>query len=421
MPIKSPDRSQPKPVLLVTTSTFPRWQGDSEPRFVYDLSRRLTPYVTVVVLAPHARGAARYECWEGMHIHRYRYAPASLETLAYEGGITANLKQHRWKALLLPLFFAGQWWAIRQLLKTYPITTIHAHWLIPQGLIAALALWGKHTKPTLVCTSHGGDLFGLQGKLSTYLKRWVVRRCQALTVVSHAMLPPMQALAGTPAPPISVIPMGTDLRHTFVPNPTVSRAPNQLLFVGRLVEKKGLPYLLHALQQLLPRHPDLQLIVAGSGQAQASWQQLSERLGISQHVTFVGRLEHTSLVRLYQTSTLAVFPFIQAPDGDMEGLGLVMVEAMGCGCPVLASDLPAVRDVIRHGETGQLVKAADSAALAASIDALLTNPKLRHALSVRALAAVQQGFDWESIAQRYQQCLLPSPIPPVLTEAVHAN
>lgn len=410
-----------KPTLLVTTSTFPRWKGDSEPRFVYDLSRRLTETFNVVILAPHAAGAKADEMWDGMQVYRYRYAPVAWETLAYNGGISANLKQNRWKVLLLPLFFAGQWWAVRQLLKTYPITTIHAHWLIPQGLTAALALWGKNTKPTLVCTSHGGDLFGLQGKLSTYLKRWVVRRCQALTVVSHAMLAPAHALTGATPPPVSVIPMGTDLQATFQPNPTVSRVPNQLLFVGRLVEKKGLPYLLHALQQLLPRHPDLQLVIAGSGQAQTSWQQLAETLGISQHVTFSGRLQHTSLVPLYQTSTLAVFPFIQATDGDMEGLGLVMVEAMGCGCPVIASDLPAVRDVIRHGETGQLVTAADSAALAASIDALLTDSDQRHALSVRALAAVHHGFDWDSVTQRYRQCLLPSPTPPVLTEAIHAN
>lgn len=394
-----------KPILLVTASTFPRWEGDSEPRFVYDLSRRLTDVFNVIVLAPHAMGAKTDEVWDGMRIHRYRYAPAAWETLAYNGGISANLKQNRWKTLLLPLFFAGQWWALRKLLKTYPVATIHAHWLIPQGLVAALALWGNSAKPALVCTSHGGDLFGLQGAISIRLKRWVVQRCQALTVVSHAMLAPIHALAGANPPPVSVIPMGTDLQHTFVPNPQVSRAPNQLLFVGRLVEKKGLPYLLHALQLLLPQHPNLQLLVAGSGTAQADLMQLSETLGISQHVTFLGRLEHASLVRLYQTSTLAVFPFIQAKDGDMEGLGLVMVEAMGCGCPVIASDLPAVRDVIEHAVTGQLVQAAQAATLAEDIDTLLRSPEQCTQLSQQALPKIRRHFDWQAITRHYQICL----------------
>lgn len=397
-----------KPTLLVTTSTFPRWKGDSEPRFVYDLSRRLTETFNVVVLAPHAAGAKAHEMWDGMQVYRYRYAPVAWETLTYNGGISANLKQNRWNALLLPLFFIGQWWALRKLLKTYPVDTLHAHWLIPQGLVAALALWGKTTKPTLICTSHGGDLFGLQDAISTRLKRWVVQRCQAVTVVSHAMLAPIQALAGANPPPVSVIPMGTDLQQTFIPNPQVSRAANQLLFVGRLVEKKGLPYLLHALQQLLPTHPDLQLVVAGNGTALVDLMQLSETLGISQHVTFLGRLEHSSLVRLYQTSTLAVFPFIQAADGDMEGLGLVMVEAMGCGCPVIASDLPAVRDVIRHAETGLLVEANNSNLLAGSIKALLNEPERGKQYSRNALYQTVHQFDWANSIQSYTLLLTSS-------------
>lgn len=115
-----------KPTLLVTTSTFPRWEGDSEPRFVYDLSKRLTAAFNVIVLAPHAASAAVEEHWNDMHVYRYRYAPEKLETLAYSGGITANIQQNRWKILLLPLLFLGQWWALRKLLKKHSITTIHA-------------------------------------------------------------------------------------------------------------------------------------------------------------------------------------------------------------------------------------------------------------------------------------------------------
>lgn len=411
-----------KPTLLVTTSTFPRWCGDSEPRFVYDLSRRLTTDFNVIILAPHAAKAATKEEWDDMQIYRYRYAPEALETLAYAGGISANLKQSRWKVLLLPLFFLAQWQAIRRLVKHQHIDSIHAHWLIPQGLIAALALLGNKHAPSLVCTSHGGDLFGLQGKFSLLLKRWVISRCDALTVVSHAMLPKIQALTNeSNRPPISVIPMGTDLTDTFIPNPHIARLSNRLLFVGRLVEKKGLRYLLEALQQLQPTHPNLELVIAGSGPLQTELMQQSQKLGIADKVQFVGRLTHIELVKLYQTATLAVFPFIQASDGDMEGLGLVMVEAMGCGCPVIASDLPAVRDVIQHGKTGHLVMAADSAALALSIKALLDNTMQQQPHSVQALAMVRHRFDWEIVAQHYQDCLQPKLCLAPSKEATYAN
>ena len=410
-----------KPTLLVTTSTFPRWEGDSEPRFVYDLSQRLTAAFNVIVLAPHTAGAATQETWDGMLVYRYRYAPEQWETLAYAGGITANLKQHRWKVALLPLFFLGQWLALRKLLKQQPITTIHAHWLIPQGFVAAIALWGKTQAPHLVCTSHGGDLFGLRGKISTALKRWVISRCQALTVVSHAMLPAMYALTNANPPPISVIPMGTDLQHTFIPNPSVTRLPNRLLFVGRLVEKKGLTYLLQAFTQLLPNQPDLELVIAGSGTLQAELMAQAKQLGIAQQVDFKGRLTHHELVALYQSATLAVFPFVQAKDGDMEGLGLVMVEAMGCGCPVIASDLPAVRDVIRHGETGWLVETADSSALTNAIQTLLTQTATRQQLSAQALQNVQNTFGWETISQNYQRVLDSQAKNITGLEVAHAN
>ena len=390
-----------KPTLLVTTSTFPRWHGDSEPRFVYDLSKRLTTTFNVIVLAPHASDAATEEIMDDMQVYRYRYAPEKLESLAYAGGITANLKQAHWKTLLLPLLFLGQWWALKKLLKKYTIDTIHAHWIIPQGLVASLALLGNKQSVKLVCTSHGGDLFGLQDNLSIFLKRWVIKRCHAITVVSQAMLFKIHELAKDIIPTVSVIPMGTDLTHTFVPNPNIKRATNQLLFVGRLVEKKGLTYLLQALQQLQPNFPNLELIIAGSGPLKNQLIEQTQQLGIEHQVKFVGRLTHIELVTIYQTSTLAVFPFIQTKDGDMEGLGLVMVEAMGCGCPVIASDLPAVRDVIKHGETGYLFYPTEDRILAQSLALFMNSLQQSSNITKQALVFTRQNFNWDIITDKY--------------------
>lgn len=386
-----------KPVLLVITSTFPRWKGDSEPRFVYDLSIRLADSFDVVVLAPHASGSATYEERDGLRIHRYRYAPANLETLAYEGGITANLKQKPWKWLLLPGFLIGQWLALRKLLKAYSVQAIHAHWLIPQGLVAVLATRWHKQRPTILCTSHGGDLYGLQDKLSVVLKQWVARNCQTITVVSTPMVEKIKTLAGDCPVPVQVIPMGTDLTQTFVSNPNIKRLPNQLLFVGRLVEKKGVKHLLHALKEVCKSLPDTRLVIVGSGPLQASLEKLSKELGLSSQTTFAGRLGHPALVQLYQESTVAVFPFVQAKDGDMEGLGLVMVEAMGCGCPVIASNLPAVRDVIPP-ESGYLVNSANAEALAERILAAITQPSAH-------IPPLQQ-FDWTQVSARYTDILL---------------
>jgi glycosyltransferase involved in cell wall biosynthesis len=395
--------SSEKPTLLVTTSTFPRWVGDSEPRFVYDLSKRLTTDFKVIILAPHAAAnTASHEIWEGMQVYRYRYALKNLQTLTYNGGITANLKQNPWKFLLLPLFFIGQWWALKKVLNQYSIDTIHAHWLIPQGLVAAFTLLGYQKRIKLVCTSHGGDLFGLQGKISTFLKRWVIKHCDAITVVSQAMLLKVKELTYNQYSAVYTIPMGTDLTNTFIPNPNIKRATNQLLFVGRLVEKKGLIYLLQALHQLQPKFPNLELIIAGSGPLKNQLMEQSQQLGIGHQVKFVGRLTHIELVTLYQTATLAVFPFIQTQDGDMEGLGLVMVEAMGCGCPVIASDLPAVRDVINHGENGILVEPNNSRILAVNIEYFLKSSIKNELIDFRTIL---KKFDWINIVDLYKNII----------------
>ena len=394
--------SMAKPTVLVTTSTFPRWQKDNEPRFVYDLSKRLATEFNIIILAPHATGAAIEEQWDGMQIYRYRYAPEKWQTLTYNGGISANLKQNPWKFLLLPLFFLGQWWALRKVLHQYNVDTIHAHWLIPQGLVAAFTLLGYRKNIKLVCTSHGGDLFGLQGKISTFLKRWIINHCHAITVVSQAMLLKAKELTYNQYQAIHVIPMGTDLTHTFVPNPNIKRVANQLLFVGRLVEKKGLTYLLQALQQLQPNFPNLELIIAGSGPLKDQLIQQTQQLGIAHQVKFVGRLTHTELVMLYQTATLAVFPFIQTQDGDMEGLGLVMVEAMGCGCPVIASDLPAVRDVINHGDNGILVEPNNSRVLAVTIKDFFQFSIKNELIDSMTIL---KKFDWLNIVDLYKHII----------------
>ena len=153
----------PRISILVLTSTFPRWKGDVEPPFVHELARRLTDSFDVHVLAPHAPGSKRREILDGVHVHRFRYAPSVLERLAYQGGILANLKKSPLLFGLVPFFLAAQLLAAIHLLMRQPIQVIHAHWIFPQGMVALLARALSRSKAKVLCTSHGGDLYGLKG------------------------------------------------------------------------------------------------------------------------------------------------------------------------------------------------------------------------------------------------------------------
>ncbi len=390
-----------RPRLLVLTSTFPRWPGDSEPPFVFDLSRRLADTFDIHVLAPHAPGAQRAEIMAGLQVHRFRYAPEALQQLAYSGGILARLRERRWRWLLVPFWLAGQWWALRRLLRSQDFDVVHAHWLIPQALVAVLA--GVSGRTVLLCTSHGGDLFGLRGRLLSRIKRGILARCSSVTVVSAAMRDEVRRLR--PGQAVDIIPMGTDLVDRFTPAPAVVREPATVLFVGRLVEKKGVRHLIDAMARLRQQGRAVTLRIAGTGPEMDALRGQVQRLGITPSVSFLGAVEHTRLADLYRRASVAVVPSVVAAGGDQEGFGLVLVEAMGCECPVVASRLPAIDDIAVDGETALLVPHADPAALADAIAAVLDDPPGARARSLAARARVLAHFDWLSITGRYRALL----------------
>ncbi|MBL8256264.1 MAG: glycosyltransferase [Pseudoxanthomonas mexicana] len=391
------------PTLLVMTSTYPRWQDDAEPGFVHELSRRLTDRFHVVVLGPHAPGALLGEVLDGVEVIRYRYAPEMLETLVNDGGIVANLRSSPWKLLLVPGFLLSMAWSVFVLLRQRRIDIVHAHWLIPQGFIAALITrLGSRVCPFVV-TSHGADLFALKGRFLEALKCWVIRRASAVTVVSEAMSAKVRELAGDTVN-LSVQPMGVDLQHRFVPTSSVPRIDDELLFVGRLVEKKGLRHLLDALPVVIERRPATRLRIAGFGPEEAALRQQAVALGLEEYVEFVGAVPQSELPMLYRRASLFVAPFVEAASGDQEGLGLVLVEAIGCGCPVIAGDVGAVEDVLGKGSF-EVVRAEDVEQLSSRIIASLSDPATAALRAARLRERVTGRFEWTRVAARYGDLL----------------
>jgi glycosyltransferase involved in cell wall biosynthesis len=387
--------------ILVLTSTFPRWENDPEPAFVFELSQRLAAIYDVTVLAPRAPGSKRRETMAGLHVVRFPYFVRRWENLAtHSGGILSRLRTNPFNYLLVPPFLVGQLWALIRLLRQQHFALVHAHWLIPQGLIAVLGLTLAQRQIPLMCTSHGGDLFALGGRLFYYLKRWVMDQSRVLTVVSRTMRSAIVDMGVAPDK-VRVIPMGVDLKHRFTPDPAVKRAGDELLFVGRLVEKKGLKKLLEAMPKVLAKHPTMRLSVAGAGPLEVELHELARQIGISDQVDFLGMVTQSKLPALYRRATLAVFPFLVAQSGDQEGFGLVQVEAMGCGCPVIAGDLPAIQDSVTHEESGLLVPPGNPEALAETILRALSAPDLRVRLAREARKRVVEQFDWEVITEKY--------------------
>lgn len=390
--------------LLVLSSTYPRSTSDTEPGFVHQLCKHLLSDFDVTVICPHSPNSRPTENLEGVNVIRYRYAPRRLESLAYDGGIAANIKDNPFKLLLLPLFFLSQLWVTYRFIRLESPDAIHAHWIIPQGFTAALLKTLEKKTPKILLTSHGGDLFSLRSWPFTQMKRFSVRRAAAVTVVSRAMLNEAIHL-GLKHTNINIQPMGVDLRYRFTPSERVERSTNEILFVGRLVEKKGLRYLIDAMPTVLKNYPDAFLTVIGAGPEMPSICRHIHRLNLTNNVNLVGPLDQGSLPLFFRRAALFVAPFIQTKFGDQEGLGLVVIEAIGCGCPSVVADVPATRDITDYCENIIVTRSQDSSALANAICNTLANIANNKSEALRARSMLLNRFDWTAVSKRYSNIL----------------
>jgi glycosyltransferase involved in cell wall biosynthesis len=173
-----------------------------------------------------------------------------------------------------------------------------------------------------------------------------------------------------------------------------------VLFVGALDRAhyfKGIAILLQALSRLQDR--DIHLLVVGDGDLRSKYQQDAARWGLKEQVTFCGRVSDGELPRYYACSDLLVLPSITMG----EAFGVVLLEAMACGKPVVASNLPGVRSVVSDGEDGLLVGAGDVGDLADKMRMLLDDAQRRCGMGQRGRSKVEATYSWAKIIPRLAQ------------------
>ncbi len=382
-----------KPRLLVLASTYPARPGDGTPSFVRDLALGMTEAFDIEVLAPAVPGGAGHERDGALTVTRFRYFGKRWENLA-DGAILENIRARRSRLLQVPFLLIAEYVAVRRAVRRHPPAVIHAHWIIPQGLVARLATRGI---PTVV-TTLGGDLYALRSGVAQRLKAKVVRSAAAITVMNEEMAGMVGNLGANPAI-VSVMPMGFDLSAFSALTRRVDPDAVTLLFVGRLVEKKGLAVLLAALREFPPEAP-WRLTVVGDGPLRPEL----ERAAAGMPVSFVGQLGRADLAESYATADVAVFPSVRSASGDQDGLPVALLEAMGSGCAIVASDLPGLNHAVNDGESGLLVPPGDVPELARAIALLVHNPAERHRLAERG-ASQARRFDVSVVAAGYRDLL----------------
>ncbi len=379
--------------VLVVGSVYPRFESDNEvPWLRKSVETLRAEGVEVEVMAPAYRGL-RTHTIDGVKVHRFRYAPKNLEILTHDEGAPTKMAKHPSMQLLaIPYcisgFFLCLWLAFR---KKYDI--IHAHWPFPHALIVLGAC--KLFRIPLVLNFHGAELLLIRKKKWIRpVMKFIIGKAQAIFANSHFTASKISALR--PAK-IEWSPYGSPLATGKVPNVHVRNGRYKILFVGRHIERKGIEFLIRAAARLDAKKFEVRIV--GKGNLTDSLRELAAKVA-PQNVTFTGPLSPEALQEEYLQSNCFVLPAIVDSKGDTEGLGVVLIEAMQSGLPVVASDVGGIPDVVINGETGILVPEKNPEALAQAFQKLESDCSLERHLVEGASRRIDECFDWKKIAER---------------------
>jgi len=378
---------QQRPIRLLTFSTlFPHAGRPNHGIFVENRLRHLlaTGEATSTVVAPvpwfpsrsprfgdwarHA-GADRSEVRDGLEIHHPRYALLPRMGMSAAPGA---------------LFLAGYAELRRLLRRGLEFDIIDAHYLYPDG-VAAVALGQALGRPVVV-TARGSDVTQLPDHaIPGHMIRWAMSRAAGLISVSAGLRDAMLRL-GAPPDSVTVLRNGVDLqlfrpidrdaarRELGLDGPT-------LLSVGHLIPRKRHHLAIHALTRL----PGWQLVIVGEGPERSNLQQEAGTLGVAGRVRFAGSHPHTALPRFYSAADVMILA------SSREGWANVLLEAMACGTPVVASNIPGNPEVVQGEAAGIVVSENTPDAFAQAILSVHTR-----AVPRRATRAYAEAFSWDA-------------------------
>ncbi len=399
----SAQSAKDKPIkVLWLTSSYPRSKDDSASVFLRYLAEALANQkVSLHILSPDHPEVQSTAQPDGIVCHHFRYFwPRKLQMLAYGSGILPNLRATPWLLFQVPFFILSMLITAAWVMVVQRPSLIHAHWIFPQGTVAVLL--GKLFRIPVLVTAHGGDAFALRGNLLGAIKRWTIKHCAAWTSNTNATA----NAVGLDLPEPHIIPMGIDYEKFATGNPQAVLKPNNqqktiLLFVGRLVEKKGVADLIAAVaglpKDLLDR---VELWIIGDGTERDHLKTLARDHKIEDKVVFHGRLPNAILPDYYAAADIFIAPSIVDAGGDTEGQGVILLEAMASGTAVISTRTGGIAEIIEHGKTGLLVEPKQIKSLSDAIKQLLLDESLRQGqCSLGKLAA--EPYDWKEIARKF--------------------
>lgn len=393
-------------VVVMIATSYPRFPGDGVGSFMEPIATSVAARGHEVhMVAPWHPAIRRARVEGGVHFHFFKYAlvPA-MNVFGYAQGLRADtdLKLAAWCAT--PAALAAGWFKALRVAQKKRATVIHAHWVIPGGVIGALAAGRRR----LVVSLHGSDVFVAErNPLLRQAASRVFGRAARVTACSDDLRTRAIALGARPSD-IETVPYGVDSLR-FAPSADArSRVRQELglgqrpvvFSAGRLVRKKGFDVLIDAARGLRSEIPGLAVVIAGEGDLHS---ELSARAAtMPDTVMLVGNKSQDEIAALAAAADVIAVPSVHDEAGNVDGLPNFALESLASGTPVVASRVGGLPQAIDDGRTGLLVSERDPGELASALRALLLAPSRAASLGIAARAAVEQNFGWNRVAERFE-------------------
>lgn len=381
--------------ILVLTTSYPSREGDFSGGFVHSLVRALARRGHELrVLVPGRQDVRGRRIIDGIEVCHFRYALTGgghwITTVG--GGIPEALRRRRFSALRIPILL-GRFAQVAARESRWA-DVVWANWL-GAGLAGAAPRLRPETRKPLVLTLRGDDAYLIHDRpLWQKAGRYVFQRCAAVTAVSANMAPLVEPLLPPGVGPVLVPTFGVDT-ELFCPakEPRTASTPRGL-FVGNLSRAKGVDTLLRALARCeAPWH----FAFVGSGPDLEAMQKLAGELGLTDRLQWLGQRDVGEIPGLLRDSDFLVLP------SRSEGRPNVLLEAMACGLPVIATRVGNVPEMVRDGATGLLTPVDDEATLAGAITRLCRQPDLRRTLGAAARQHILDAhLSWDRTAEEFE-------------------
>lgn len=387
-------------VVHVTTA-WPRCSDDPITPWLVELLRRQTDSgLRAEVFAPAYRGGPA-DKHHGFPVHRFRYAPARLETLTHDETVPDRLRRRPAYGLLVPSYLVAGMAAAARMGRNDPPDVVHVHWPMPHALFGAAMRRASNGRTGMVCSYYSVELNWVRHRLprAEPLLRWTINSADAVTAISTSTAAAMQPYVSRP---VSVIPFGAAIADDGEPVGREAFAGGEsatILFVGRLVERKGVEVLIRAVGEVRARIP-VKLRIVGAGESEPKLRATVRECGLEHMVSFAGRVSSTDLRAEYAAADVFVLPAVRDSKGDTEGLGVVLLEAMRFERPVVASDIGGIPDIVKHEATGLLCTPGDPKSLAAAIGRLVDSPQFARDLACEGRRDVTTRFGWDVVLEK---------------------